>query len=152
MVEDTESFANLDPELELSRGFENVREPIPFGVTWRIDFAKGDLAVSEGGAVPALDGHASLNQWAMQTCLTERFESPLLTADIGLEIRSKFIGETITPGRMVQMAAQVPAALKAHDRITRAFVQRVFSLANDVFMFVRYETDDAESGYLLVGV
>lgn len=152
LVEDIQSYANLDPELEQSRAFANVREPIPYGMTYRIDFAKGDLDVSPSGRVPVLRGQASLAQWAMQTCLTERFESPLLSGDIGLEIRDKHIGEILTPARMSQIASQIPVALKAHDRITKVFVQRVFSIGSTLYLFVRYETDDSESQQVVVGL
>ena len=149
--EDLDSLVNLDPELELSNSFETSLEPFPYGISPSIDFMLGDLAVSEGGYIPFVEDHDAVAQWALQTCLHEKFESPLVSGVIGLEVRGR-IGEIITTGLMVQIALQVPAALKAHDRITRVLVDRVFSIYSNIYLMVQYETDDQESRSLLVQV
>ena len=142
--EDLETLQNLDPEQELQSQFAAVAEPVPVGGSPRIDYMSGDLAVTAGGYIPMVDEHDSLAQWAMQTCLTEKFECPLVSEAIGLEVR-QYIGETITTALLMRIAAQVPPALKAHDRIERVYIQRVFALGNDIYMLVLYITDDQES-------
>ena len=149
--EELETLQNLDPELELQNGFEGDLESFPYGVVPRIDFAKGDLAVSDGGFIPLIDNRDTLSQWALQTCLTDKFESPLVSGAIGLQV-VKHIGEIITSELLVDIASQIPPALKAHDRIDRVFVQRVFSIENSIYVLVRYETDEDEDSSILVKV
>ena len=149
--EDLETLVNVDPEFELTKGSAAARESFPFGVSPRLDFMLGDFALNDGGFIPLIDNHDSLAQWSIQTCLHEKFESPLVSEIIGLQVRDR-IGEIITNGLMVQIALQVPAALKAHDRITKVFVQRVFAIGNDIYLMVRYETDDDVSTEFLVQV
>lgn len=149
--EDLETLQNLDPEQELQSPFTNVVEPFPYGVSPRIDFEAGDLAVTEGGRIPWLEEHNSLAQWAMQTCLHEKFESPLVSETIGMEVR-KHIGETITTALLMQVAGQVPPVLKAHDRIDFVYIQRAFSLGNDIYLHVLYVTDDQESTELFIRI
>lgn len=149
--EELDTLQNLDPEQELQTGFTQVVEAYPYGVSPRINFERGDFEVSDGGSIPLIDGLDSLSQWVMSTCLTEKFESPLVSEAIGMEVRG-LIGETITTSLMMRIAAQVAPALKAHDRITKVFVQRVFSLGNDVYVIARYETDDEQEDSVLMRV
>ena len=150
--EELETLQNLDPEQELlSSGFENELEAFPYGVSPRIDFALGDLAISDGGFIPLIDGRPTLAQWVMQTCLTEKYESPLVSGAIGLEITG-LIGEIITNSTLVRVAGQIPPALKAHDRIDRVYVQRVFSIQNDIYVAVRYETDEDDDSSVLLRI
>jgi hypothetical protein len=149
--EELETLQNLDPEQELQTGYSAVVEAYPFGVSPRINFELGDFEVSEGGVMPLIDGKENLSQWAMATCLTEKFESPLLSEAVGMEVRAH-IGETITSSLLMLVAGQVPQALKAHDRIAKVFVQRVFSIANDIYIIARYETDDEQEDDFLVRV
>ena len=149
--EELETLQNLDPEQELLSGFEGDLESFPYGVTPRIDFAKGDLAVSDGGFIPLVDNRETLAQWALQTCLTEKFESPLVSGAIGLQI-VQHIGEIISTDLMVDIASQIPPALKAHDRIEKVFVQRVFTIQNNIYILVRYETDDDVDDSVLIQI
>lgn len=151
-IEALETLQNLDPEQELaSSGFEDELEPFPYGASPRIDFSKGDLAVTSGGSVPWISERVNLAQWAMSTCLTERYESPLLSGAIGLEI-TDLIGQPVTQSILVAIAEQIPPALKAHDRIVRTFVQRVFAIESDVYALVRYETDEDEESSVLLQI
>lgn len=151
-IEELETLQNLDPEQELaSSGFEEVEEPFPYGASPKIDFVTGDLAVSTGGRMPWTNNRDNLAQWAVATCLTEKYESPLLSGAIGLEIQD-LIGLPVTQAILVNIAEQIPPALKAHDRIERVYVQRVFAIESEVYAQVRYETDEDDEQSVLLKV
>lgn len=150
-IEDLETLRSLDPELEITSGFEGELESYPFGFSPMIDFQSGDLALTSGARIPYTKDQNNLAQWVMQTCLTERWESPLVSGAIGLEI-SNLVGQVITQSTLIRIGAQIPAAIKAHDRIRRCFVQRVFSLGSDVYVQARYETDEDEDQSVLVRI
>lgn len=150
-LEDLETLQNLDPELELSSGFGDDVEPFPYGFSPQIDFSSGDLAIVSGGRIPYISGRSTLAQWVMQTCLTERWESPLISGAIGLEI-TDLIGEVITQATLVHIAAQIPSAVRAHDRVSRCFVQRIFALGSTVYVQARYETDDDDDQSVLLRI
>ena len=149
---DIPEVQSVDPELMLRRQFADTLPPAPYGVTWRIDFMDGDIDLGSGGYMQPLNWVSSLTQWCMQTLLTERFESPLLSEDIGLEVKEKHIGMPLTPGRMYEIANQVGPALKVHDRVSKVYVLRIFVVESNLYLLVRVITDTGEELQLIAGL
>jgi hypothetical protein len=142
-VEDAEFVdANLDEdfiddELEL---------PDPYGFTWKFDFTKGDIFTDDYGNMATVSDHDCLREWIAHTLSVEKFETPIYGGDIGTSI-NEIVGaySTMDAQAMRLVEDDIKSAIGVHDRIESVERIAAIPLEYDMFVYMRYVTDDAVS-------
>lgn len=138
----------FDPFDDIALSDSAIYEPLPYGFTWKYDFNKGDLDFSRGDP-PKLKNIGTVNEWILHTTKTEQSESFLLGQSIGTTINS-LIGTTIDSYVLSRIKQNLVKVVNVHDRVNSINYVTAFSLQNNVYAFLIYNTDDGISGQAIL--
>lgn len=152
---DVDDFPLNDVGDEYLSEEENAEEPepIPYGITWKFDFNKGDLHTDNSGQFLIVEGRDTLHEWVSHTLNTWRWETPIFSGDIGTEIPN-LIGAraTIDGGTLARVEEEIITALILHDRIDKVGVEALIPIDYDIWAIFRYSTDDQITSREVVNV
>lgn len=129
-----EDFIDTEPDVAQDYGF-----------TWKFDFSRGDIFLDSFGNTAEVSGHDCLREWIGHTLGTERWETPIFGGDIGTEL-NMLIGasHTLDPIAIATIEKEIKEAIEVHDRIDRVERIAFIPIDYDVFVYLRYTTDDAQ--------
>ncbi len=130
---------------------EELQPPTPYGVTWRFDFASGDLALDSSGNTATVSGLGTVTEWINHMLLIRRFESPILDASIGTDLQT-LVGSRDNTLAMLRLRKEIVEAILQHDRVTEAEVVDLFPVGGDMYVFVEFTTDDSEQEGVLLSI
>lgn len=157
MADDT-ALPIEDDELETFTVDEGVVESgeydevLPYGTTWKFDFAAGDIYLNDRGQTTLVSDIDTVNEWIFHTLSVVRFESPIYGGDIGTDIDSLLGASILDEYTRSRIEQEITEAIAVHDRISEVHLVRTFPLGRDLFVYVQYLTDEGETTDVVVNL
>lgn len=129
---------------ELNVFEEQVEDDIPYGITWKFDFNKGDIYTDASGQTLELSELDSLHQWVSHILNIERGETAIYQSALGTEVNSAIGNAIVIDGALLkEVAEDIENSIILHDRIIQVNVISVIPVENDLYIIFSYETDDS---------
>lgn len=123
---------------------EPVEEPIPYGITWKFDFNKGDIYTDSSGQTLEVTELDSLHEWIAHVLNVERGEVTIYSDEIGTTI-NYFIGQAMRVDGMLleSVGNDIASAINVHDRVVSVEIISLIPIGYDLYAVFSYETDDS---------
>mgnify|MGYP006202121551 CR=1 FL=1 len=143
-IEEATDAEFFDGDLNENTLNPDVAIPRPYGFSWKFDFTAGDFFVDQQGNMRVVREHDCLHDWIGHTLSTERYETPIFGGDIGTVI-NRLVGEELAsdPHTIAVIEREIREAIMVHDRIVQVQSLAVIPIDYEVFVYMRFLTDDA---------
>lgn len=143
-IEEATDAEFFDADLNEDNLNPDVAVPRPYGFSWKFDFTSGDFFVDQQGNMRVVREHDCLHDWIGHTLSTERYETPIFGGDIGTVI-NRLVGEELAsdPHTIAVIEREIREAIMVHDRIVQVQSLAVIPIDYEVFVYMRFLTDDA---------